>query len=58
MSPPKTTVKCKDEFGNISEGPNFGSADYMGLSHHPKNIEAAINAAKDYGIGSGGSPAA
>lgn len=34
----------------------FGSNSYMGLTHHPKVIEAAIEATKKYGTGMAGSP--
>lgn len=34
---------------------DFSSNDYLGLSQHPEMIEAAVNAAKKYGTGSGGS---
>lgn len=35
---------------------NFSSNDYLGLAHHPLMIEAASRGAKEYGVGSGGSP--
>ena len=34
----------------------FGSNSYMGLTNHPKVIEAAVNATKKYGTGMAGSP--
>lgn len=34
----------------------FGSNSYMGLTNHPKVIEAAIDATKKYGTGMAGSP--
>lgn len=34
----------------------FGSNSYMGLTNHPKVIEAAIEATKKYGTGMAGSP--
>ena len=34
----------------------FGSNSYMGLTNHPKVIEAAIEATKKYGTGLAGSP--
>lgn len=34
----------------------FGSNSYMGLTNHPKVIEAAISATKKYGTGMAGSP--
>ncbi|HSZ59461.1 MAG TPA: 8-amino-7-oxononanoate synthase [Tepidisphaeraceae bacterium] len=35
---------------------NFASNDYLGLTHHPRVIEAAQRAAAAYGAGSGASP--
>ena len=32
------------------------SNDYLGMSHHPSVIRAAIEAGKAYGAGSGGTP--
>ena len=34
----------------------FGSNSYMGLTNHPKVIEAAVEATKKYGTGMAGSP--
>ena len=34
----------------------FGSNSYMGLTNHPKVIEAAVAATKKYGTGMAGSP--
>jgi 8-amino-7-oxononanoate synthase len=34
----------------------FGSNSYMGLTNHPKVIEAAIEATRKYGTGMAGSP--
>lgn len=34
----------------------FGSNSYMGLTNHPKVIEAAVDATKKYGTGMAGSP--
>lgn len=58
LSAPLAECKGVDEYGNEFYGPNFGSADYLGLSHHPKAKEAAIKTLNEYGIGSGGSPLA
>jgi len=33
----------------------FGSNDYLGLANHPRIVEAAIDAARRYGVGSGAS---
>ena len=35
---------------------NFASNNYLGLTHHPRVIEAARRAAQDYGAGSGAAP--
>jgi 8-amino-7-oxononanoate synthase len=35
---------------------NFASNDYLGLTHHPAVIEAAANATRRYGAGSGAAP--
>ncbi len=32
---------------------SFSSNDYLGLTHHPRLREAAAQAARDYGVGSG-----
>ena len=58
LSAPKAECKGVDEYGNEFYGPNFASADYLGLSHHPSAKAAAIKALEEYGIGSGGSPLA
>ena len=40
---------------NGKECVTFASNDYLGLSRHPRMIEAAIEATKLFGVGSGGS---
>lgn len=35
---------------------NFGSNDYLGLAAHPRLVEAAVEAARQFGWGSGASP--
>ena len=32
---------------------SLSSNDYLGLTHHPRLREAALNAVRDYGVGSG-----
>ena len=34
---------------------NLASKDYLGLSQHPKLIQAAVDATQRYGVGSGAS---
>ena len=34
---------------------NFGSNDYLGLSHDPRVVDAAANAVREWGTGPGGS---
>src|SRR5258708_25390846 len=35
---------------------NFASNDYLGLTHHPKALEAAVKATQEYGTRRGASP--
>jgi len=56
-SGPATACAIRDDAGLRSEGVNFGSQDYLGLSSHPALIEAAQRAAADFGVHSAGSPA-
>lgn len=58
VSSPTNYCKGIDVFGNQFEGPNFASADYMGMQRNQAGVDAAIKTAKEYGIGSGGSPMA
>jgi len=53
----KTITKTNGRFIEIDgkEYINFCSNDYLGLSHHPKVIEAAQAACKEFGAGSGAS---
>lgn len=47
-----------DEYGEVFYGLNFASADYLGLSQAEESKEAAVAAAKEYGVNSCGSPLA
>lgn len=50
-------MNINDPYSNlITKVISFVSNDYLGLSHHPKVIEAGINAMKQYGCGAGASP--
>jgi glycine C-acetyltransferase len=51
-----TEVLAMDDSNNILFGVNYASADYLGLAQHPYAKEAAINAAKEFGLCSGGTP--
>lgn len=52
---PDTTVRVYDpEAGREREFVMFGSNNYLGLATHPKVIEAAVEATRRYGAGSGG----
>lgn len=53
-----TEVLAVDDSNNVLYGINFASADYLGLAQHPFAKEAAIEAAKEFGVNSAGSPLA
>ena len=53
-----TEVLAMDENNNIIHGINFASADYLGLAQNSYAKEAAIEAAKEFGVNSAGSPLA
>ena len=51
-------ISSKQDTEVIMEGRKvlmFGSNSYLGLTNHPKVIEAAVEAAKKYGTGCAGS---
>jgi glycine C-acetyltransferase len=56
LTGPATEVLAMDDNNNILFGVNYASADYLGLAQHPYAKEAAINAAKEFGLCSGGTP--
>lgn len=47
-----------DDSNNAFYGVNFASADYLGLAQNEAAKEAAINAAREFGCNSAGSPLA
>ena len=49
---PVTSTRVRIE-GHAGEFLNFASNNYLGLSHHPRVIEAAKSAIETYGAGSG-----
>jgi hypothetical protein len=56
LTGPATEVLAMDESNNIIYGVNYASADYLGLAQHPFAKEAAIKAAKEFGLSSAGTP--
>jgi 7-keto-8-aminopelargonate synthetase-like enzyme len=54
---PASTCAVRDDRGNLSEGVNFASQDYLSLSSHPAVLEAAKAAIDEFGVHSAGSPA-
>jgi len=58
LSAPGTEVLSMDEYGKMTYGLNFGSADYLGLCVSEEAKEASRIAAEEYGVNAAGSPAA
>jgi 7-keto-8-aminopelargonate synthetase-like enzyme len=54
---PRPDNVSADGCGRKTSGPNLCSQDYLSLSAHPAVIEAAIKAARDFGVHSAGSTA-
>lgn len=52
---PRSTMRT--ETGEVLEGLNFASQDYLGLSSHPAVADAAVQAIRSFGPHSAGSPA-
>jgi 7-keto-8-aminopelargonate synthetase-like enzyme len=53
---PQPNSRIKTEQGDVFEGINFASQDYLSLTSHPQIFEAAVEALKKYGPHSAGSP--
>lgn len=51
----RCTARTDD--GALFAGVNFASQDYLSLNSHPEILETAIQAMRDYGVHSAGSPA-
>lgn len=54
---PAASCAIRDDAGNLSEGVNFASQDYLSLSAHPEVRRAAKAAIDAMGVHSAGSPA-
>ncbi len=54
---PASSCAIRDDRGNLSEGVNFASQDYLSLSSHPGVLAAAKTAIDTMGVHSAGSPA-
>lgn len=52
-----TRCSARSDEGDLFQGVNFASQDYLGLNSHPKILEAAIEAMREFGVHSAGSPA-
>jgi glycine C-acetyltransferase len=48
---------ARTDDGELFSGVNFASQDYLSLNSHPAILETAIQAMRDYGVHSAGSPA-
>lgn len=48
---------ARTDEGTLFEGVNFASQDYLSLNSHPAVLEAGIEAMRQYGVHSAGSPA-
>ena len=57
-SAPLIEANIKDPQGSSYQGLNFASNNYLGLANHPFTVEAGIEAAKEFGVNSAGSPLA
>jgi 7-keto-8-aminopelargonate synthetase-like enzyme len=54
---PSSSCAVRDDAGNISDGVNFASQDYLSLASHPAVAAAAHEAIEGFGVHSAGSPA-
>ena len=55
-SGPAANCAVRDDAGNLCEGVNFASQDYLSLSSHPAVEDAARRAIGEFGVHSAGSP--
>ncbi len=54
---PHSNCQARTDEGELFEGINFASQDYLSLSSHPAVSNAAIETIKEFGVHSAGSPA-
>jgi len=55
-TPMKARVRLRFDDGQLVEGLNFATQDYLSLSSHPSIHEAALRALRDFGPHAAGSP--
>lgn len=53
---PGAECAARDDRGQLMQGVNFASQDYLSLSSHPAIKEAAVETIRAYGVHSAGSP--
>ena len=54
---PHSKCQARTDEGDLFEGVNFASQDYLSLSSHPEVRDVAIETIKEFGVHSAGSPA-
>ena len=54
---PHSRCQARTDEGNLFEGVNFASQDYLSLSSHPAVVDVAIETMRKFGVHSAGSPA-
>ncbi|ESQ88127.1 aminotransferase class I/II-fold pyridoxal phosphate-dependent enzyme [Asticcacaulis benevestitus] len=54
---PHSKCQARTDEGELFEGVNFASQDYLSLSSHPAVLETAVETMKRFGVHSAGSPA-
>jgi len=54
---PHAKCQARTDEGELFEGVNFASQDYLSLSSHPAVLETAIETMREFGVHSAGSPA-
>lgn len=54
MTTPGATTKGHDIYGNVFQGPNFATQDYLGLGSSPSAREEATKVIQEFGVHSGG----